>query len=146
MKLCKRMTSPESRCTRILYYVSRFTLGFKNISVKTYSFRNFLKKREFPGGPVVRTLHFHCWGPRSIPGRGTKILQVAWCGQRNKKLKKKPLILAASLTGWLLDCPNVFHPPEWSRSFLDKHQSRIYHGVKIISCVCPPLYWEPLRM
>ena len=19
--------------------------------------------REFPGGPVVRTLHFHCWGP-----------------------------------------------------------------------------------
>ena len=32
---------------------------------------------EFPGGPVVRTLHFHCRGPRyKIPGRDTKIPQV----------------------------------------------------------------------
>ena len=23
--------------------------------------------REFPGSPVVRTLHFHCWGPRFDP-------------------------------------------------------------------------------
>ena len=35
-----------------------------------------LKKRELPGGPVVRILHFHCCGPGSIPGRGTKILQA----------------------------------------------------------------------
>ena len=28
---------------------------------------------EFPGGPVVRTLCFHCRGPSSIPGWGTKI-------------------------------------------------------------------------
>ena len=28
---------------------------------------------EFPGGPVVRTQHFHCPGSGSIPGRGTKI-------------------------------------------------------------------------
>ena len=34
------------------------------------------KAREFPGGPVVRTLRFHCWGPGSIPGWGTKILQA----------------------------------------------------------------------
>ena len=26
-------------------------------------------------------------GPDSIPGRGTKILQVAWCGQKNKQTK-----------------------------------------------------------
>ena len=27
---------------------------------------------EFLGGPVVRTWHFHCQGPSSIPGQGTK--------------------------------------------------------------------------
>ena len=31
---------------------------------------------EFSGCPVVRTQRFHCWGPGSIPGRGTKILQA----------------------------------------------------------------------
>ena len=31
---------------------------------------------ELPGGPVVRTQHFHCRGPGSIPGRRTKILQA----------------------------------------------------------------------
>ena len=30
--------------------------------------------REFP---VVRTRGFHCWGPGSIPGQGTKIPQAA---------------------------------------------------------------------
>ena len=40
--------------------------------------------REFPGGPVVGTLHFHCWGPGSIPDWRTKIPQVAWCGQKKK--------------------------------------------------------------
>ena len=29
-----------------------------------------------PQVSVVRTQCFHCWGPGSIPGRGTKILQV----------------------------------------------------------------------
>ena len=28
--------------------------------------------QEFPGGPVVRTRHFHCQGPDSILGQGTK--------------------------------------------------------------------------
>ena len=40
----------------------------------------------FPGGPVVRTPHFHCRGPGSIPGQGTKILQAE---RRGKKKKKK---------------------------------------------------------
>ena len=31
---------------------------------------------EFPGGPVVRTVGFHCLGPDSIPGEGTEILQA----------------------------------------------------------------------
>ena len=44
--------------------------------------------REFPSGLVVRILGFHCCGPGSIPGRGTKILQALWCGQKKKKIAK----------------------------------------------------------
>ena len=39
---------------------------------------------DFPRGPVVKTLSFHFWGLSSIPGRGTKILHIAQCGQKNK--------------------------------------------------------------
>ena len=39
---------------------------------------------EFPGGPVVRTWRFYCWGPGSIPGWGTKILQAMQCSQKKK--------------------------------------------------------------
>ena len=42
----------------------------------------FLNKkvaREFSGGPVVRTQHFHCYGPSSMLGHGTKI---PWCGKK----------------------------------------------------------------
>ena len=35
-------------------------------------------RREFPGGPVVRTRRFHCHGLGSIPGWGTKIPQAGW--------------------------------------------------------------------
>ena len=41
--------------------------------------------REFPGGPVVRTAHFHCRAPHSIPGRGTKISQDEWPTKKRKK-------------------------------------------------------------
>ena len=30
----------------------------------------------FPGSPVARTQHFHCWGPRFSPWLGTTILQA----------------------------------------------------------------------
>ena len=39
--------------------------------------------REFPGGPVVRTLRFHC--PGLMPGQGTKIPQAVQHGQKKKK-------------------------------------------------------------
>ena len=38
--------------------------------------------REFPGGPVVRTWRFQYWDLDSIPGLGTKVLQVAQHGQK----------------------------------------------------------------
>ena len=41
--------------------------------------------QEFPGSPVVRIQCFHCWGPGSIPGQGTKILQAAQLGQKTNK-------------------------------------------------------------
>ena len=40
--------------------------------------------REFPGGPVVRTWHFHCPGSGSTPGWGTEIMH----GVDQKKKKK----------------------------------------------------------
>ena len=44
----------------------------------------FLKKHgNFPGSSVVRTQCFHCQGPGSISGWGTKILHVAW--PKNKR-------------------------------------------------------------
>ena len=38
---------------------------------------------------MVRTRHFHCQGPGSIPGRGTKIPKAAKHGQKIKKIKGK---------------------------------------------------------
>ena len=41
--------------------------------------------RQFPGGLVVRTWGFQCWGPGSITGQGTKIPPATRCGQIKKK-------------------------------------------------------------
>ena len=41
--------------------------------------------RDFPHGPMVRTPHFHCWGPHLIPVQGMKILQAAQHGQKVNK-------------------------------------------------------------
>ena len=40
---------------------------------------------EFPGGPVARTLYSQSKVPGSIPGQGTKIPHVMWCGQKKKR-------------------------------------------------------------
>jgi len=42
--------------------------------------------REFPGGQVVRTWHFQCWGLGSVPGWGAKITKDAWYGRKKKKV------------------------------------------------------------
>ena len=44
--------------------------------------------QDFPGCPVVKTLHFHCRGYSSIPGQGTKIPYVAWHGQKGKNERR----------------------------------------------------------
>ena len=40
---------------------------------------------NFPGRLVVRTWRFYFWGPGSIPGQRTKILQSMRCDQKKKK-------------------------------------------------------------
>ena len=47
------------------------------------------KMREFPSGPVARTLWFHCHGQGSISGQETKILQGTWCSQKTNKQQEK---------------------------------------------------------
>ena len=59
---------------------------FNSIPCHDYRAKSLLKSviREFPGSPVVRTQHFHCWGPGSIPSLEAKILEAAWGGQKKK--------------------------------------------------------------
>ena len=40
---------------------------------------------EFPGGPVVRILHFHCRGLGFDPCWGTKIPKAMWRGLKKRK-------------------------------------------------------------
>ena len=44
---------------------------------------------ESPGGPMIRTPHFHCCGPCLIPSLRTNILQTVWHNQKKKNRKKK---------------------------------------------------------
>ena len=57
---------------------------------------------DFPRGPVVKTLPSNARDPGSIPALGTKVLQVAGCGQTLKndcavdvslKVRKTPEVL-----------------------------------------------------
>ena len=41
--------------------------------------------RDFPGGPVVKILHFQCRSTSLIPGQGIKILNATWHGLKIKK-------------------------------------------------------------
>ena len=41
--------------------------------------------RDFPGGPGVKTSCFHHREQVLIPGWGTRVLHVTWCGQKEKK-------------------------------------------------------------
>ena len=44
------------------------------------------RRKEVPGGLVVRILGFYCCGLDSVPGQGTEILQATWYG-KNKERK-----------------------------------------------------------
>ena len=47
-----------------------------------YILSQFKSHQEFPGGSVVRTWSFHCWGPGSISGQGSKTPHGIQPGQK----------------------------------------------------------------
>ena len=47
-----------------------------------------LEKKKFAGSSVVKTGHFHCPGPGSIPGQGTKIPKAMWHWTKKKKKRR----------------------------------------------------------
>ena len=47
--------------------------------------------------------HFHCCGPGSIPGWGTKMRQAEWCG------KKKKIVQIISFTFLIYDLSDIFY-------------------------------------
>ena len=61
--------------------------------------------RQSPHGPVVRTLSFHCQGPGSIPGRGTKSPHMVLCSQIKNSLFKNSSVRPGS--GFSLFCSRV---------------------------------------
>ena len=44
--------------------------------------------RDFPGGPLIKTLHFQCRDMGLIPGPGKKIPHTMCCVVKKKKKKK----------------------------------------------------------
>ena len=58
---------------------------------------------EFPGGPLVRTLRFHCQGCASVPGWGTKIPQVCGVAKNNKNKRKTKQCQNKSVFSFSLD-------------------------------------------
>ena len=61
-----------------------WTLGvFKNFPGEPTN-----QPREFPGGPVVRTPCFHCWGP-GVPSLVRELRSHKPCSVAKKKKKKE---------------------------------------------------------
>ena len=54
--------------------------------------------QDFPGGPVIKTLPFHCMGHGFHPWSGTKIPHAEWCAAPPLP-KKRMLSLRGCLGG-----------------------------------------------
>ena len=61
-----------------------------------------LENKKFPGSSVVKVCHFHCRGPRSIPGQGTKRKPCSMVKKKKKKKKQEEAwkILSIGLPWW----------------------------------------------
>ena len=59
------------------------------------------QRREFPGGLVVKTRHFHCRGSGSIPDQGTKIPQATWHNKKKKPQSKTTMRHINSTSGYI---------------------------------------------
>ena len=79
------------RCSKVLWEMWVQLCAFKVLSLFFLQRSIFQNKKpavgELLGGPVSRTLCFHCWGhTSSIPGWGTKIPQASSGGEEKKKI------------------------------------------------------------
>ena len=99
--LCHSRTSLQDDAVPFISSVPRNPPSWDNfphhfLNLPLYFFKAL--SWEFPGGPLVRTLHFHCsGGSGSIPGRRTKIPNV----MRHSQRKRFFLIFLDSSTFWL---------------------------------------------
>ena len=50
--------------------------------------QELVEERDFPGGPVVRTQHYHCQGPCSIPGQELRSFKPHGTAEKKEKKKK----------------------------------------------------------
>ena len=94
---------------------------------------------EFPGGPVIRIQRFHCHGPGSIPGEGTKITQPTWCSQKKKKerkKKKKDFVFHIAFFSFLVLCSQALCAPLHRRSVYVRPESRrLLQTLPFLDCV-----------
>ena len=91
------MFDPKTPDRIIIYYF---------LTVHILCFFSYVKNifcREFPGSPVIRTWHFYCCCPDSIPGWGTKIQQTPWRGQNKKVFCGANLFKPESVRDYELD-------------------------------------------
>ena len=58
---------------------------------------------ESPGGPVVRTLCFHCWSPGSIPRWGAEIQNPRMAEKKNQQKRRR--CWQGSCQSWLFLAP-----------------------------------------
>ena len=85
--------------------------------------------RELPGSPMVRTQCFHCCGPGSIPGQGTRMLHSAVKKERERRQKykigaKKGLVMHTSSIKCLLFVQKgtVYQPRNIQKSEIQEQQ------------------------
>ena len=75
------------KVSKIQVAIGAYELGHLIQGLTNFVFKG--SEWDFPGGPVVRTLCFHCRGPRFDPWVGAKILPATQHGQKRKKKKRK---------------------------------------------------------
>ena len=63
-------------------------LGLRSCHIFYGWFSSSEKQRDFPGGPVIKSLCYHEGGMGSIPGRWTKIPHDTWYGTPPPKKEK----------------------------------------------------------
>ena len=76
--------SPSLLIQHLLWVIS---LNAKEARIIPHRLNNtalIINCQEFPGGPVVKTEHFHCHSLGSIPGRGTNVPKAVQCAQKRK--------------------------------------------------------------